>query len=83
MFQTSRHARPVRWIPRNRLGDASRVRIYTTLHQRQIRFLGCSIGKLRRERAMGDIRTRDQKYSAGSPIQPMNDARPLFASHLR
>src|SRR3984957_17878888 len=81
MFEPGRHARPMRWIARDRFRDASGVRVHPALDQGQISFLRRAAAKLCRERAMRRIRPRDQNHAAGPTIQPMDDARPQIAAY--
>ena len=79
MIEARRHARPMRRIARNRLGDAPGLRVHAALHQRQVRFLRGAIGELAGQRAMRRIVARDEQHAAGSPVQSMHNARPQFA----
>jgi hypothetical protein len=81
--QLGRHPGPARWIAGNGRGDASAFRFHTAVHQREVSLLDGAAGELRRQVAVGGIRTRHQNDTTGKAIQTVDDARALIAGYAR
>ena len=73
--QSRRHARPVPWIPRDRLFNTARP-FEPALGQRQVNLLDFTGRKLRGEIPMRGIGFRNEQNAAGETVESVHDPGP-------